>query len=161
MTWALWGVALVSCKVVLWLAEHIGWGGTQYHPCSVGQLGSSEWQSSILPLRWIYADPHHYWSASIVINLPNSVLNEVFSEPKTDTFSAIAESNGEAGDLSVKGIMDHYIAWSRAYGMDTTPHRCSSLPESREFWLHAAFFGPNKICATSPGSNVKSINIKM
>ena len=65
-------------------------------------------QSSILPLRWIYADPHHYWSASIPINLPNSVFNEAFSEPKTDAFPAIAESNGRAGDSSVKGIMDHY-----------------------------------------------------
>ena len=42
MTRALWGVALLSCKVwhlVPWLAEHIGWGGTHSHPCSVGQLG--------------------------------------------------------------------------------------------------------------------------
>ena len=64
--------------------------------------------SSILPLRWIYADPHHYWSASIAINLPNSIFNEVFSEPKTDVFPAIVESNGEAGDSSVNRIMDHY-----------------------------------------------------
>ena len=64
--------------------------------------------SSILPLRWIYADLHHYWSASISINLPNSVLNEVFSQPKTDAFPAIVWSNSEAGDSSVKGIMDHY-----------------------------------------------------
>ena len=65
-------------------------------------------QSSILPLRWIYADRHHYWSASIVTNLPNSISNEVFSELKSDAFLAIIESNSEAGDLSVKGIMDHY-----------------------------------------------------
>ena len=64
--------------------------------------------SSILPLRWTYADPHHYWSASIAINLPNNVSNEAFSEPKTDTFPAIVESNGEAEDSSVKGVMDHY-----------------------------------------------------
>jgi len=64
--------------------------------------------SSVLPLQWIYADPHHYWSASIVINLPNSIFTEAFSEPKTDAFPAIVESNSEAGDSSVKGIMDHY-----------------------------------------------------
>ena len=64
--------------------------------------------SSILPLRWIYADPHHYWAASIVINLLNSIFKEAFLEPKTDTFPAIVESNGEAGDSSVKGNMDHY-----------------------------------------------------
>ena len=40
------------------------------------------------------------------------------------------------------------IAWSRAHGMDTTLQGCSSQPESREFWLHAALFGPNKIHAT-------------
>ena len=37
----------VSCKMwhlVLWLAEHVGCGGTQSHPCSVGQLGSPEWR---------------------------------------------------------------------------------------------------------------------
>ena len=47
MTRALWVVALLSCKVwhlVPWLAEHVGWGGTQSHPCSVGQLGSPEWR---------------------------------------------------------------------------------------------------------------------
>ena len=65
-------------------------------------------ESSILPLKWIYADPHHYWSASVTINLPNSVSNEAFSEPKKNAFPAITESNGEAGDSSVKGIMDHY-----------------------------------------------------
>ena len=112
MTWALWGVALVSCKVwhlVPWLAEHVGWGGTQSHPCSVGPV-QEPWMtlSSVLPLRWTHADPHHYWSASIAINLLNNVLNEAFSEPKTDTFPAIVESNGEAEDSSVKGIMDHY-----------------------------------------------------
>ena len=64
--------------------------------------------SSILPLRWIDADPHHYWSSSMAINRPNSIFNEVFSEPKTDLFPAIVESNGEAGDSSVNGIMDHY-----------------------------------------------------
>ena len=64
--------------------------------------------SSILPLRWIYADPPHYCSASIAINLLNSVFNEAFSEPKTDAFPAIVESHSEAGDWSVKGIMDHY-----------------------------------------------------
>ena len=43
-----------------------------------------------------------------MINLPNSVFNEAFSEPKTDAFPAIVESNGETGDSSVKGIMDYY-----------------------------------------------------
>ena len=46
MTQTLCGVALVSCKVwhlVLWLAVHTGWGGTQSQPCSVGQLGCPEW----------------------------------------------------------------------------------------------------------------------
>ena len=46
MTWALWGVASLSCKawhLVPWLAQHVGWGGTQSIPCSVGQLGSPEW----------------------------------------------------------------------------------------------------------------------
>ena len=111
MTWALGGVALLSCKVwhiVPWLAEHVGWGGTQSRPCSVGQF-REPWMtySSILPLRWIYADPHHYWSAS-TINLQNNVSNDAFLESKTDTSLAIVESNSEAGDSSVKGIMDHY-----------------------------------------------------
>ena len=75
--------------------------------------------SSILPLRWIYADPPHYCSASIAINLLNSVFNEAFSEPKTDAFPAIVESNGEAGDSAV----------NRSQG-------------------NSAFFGPNKIHAT-------------
>ena len=38
MTWALCGVALLSCKVwhlVPWLAEQVGRGGTQSHSCSV------------------------------------------------------------------------------------------------------------------------------
>ena len=65
-------------------------------------------ESSILPLSWIHADPHHYWSASIAISLPNSVSNEAFSEPKTDASPAIVESNSEARDSSVKEIMDHY-----------------------------------------------------
>ena len=64
--------------------------------------------SSILPLRWIHADRHRYSSASIAIDLPNSVSNEALSEPKTDASPAIVESNGEAGDWSVKGIMGHY-----------------------------------------------------
>ena len=55
----------------------------------------------------MYADPHHYLSASIAINLLNSISNEVFSEPKTDASPATVESNSEAGDSSVKGIMDH------------------------------------------------------
>ena len=38
----------------------------------------------------------------------NSVSNEAFSEPKTDASPAITERNSEAGDSSVKGIMDHY-----------------------------------------------------
>ena len=59
-------------------------------------------------MRWIYADPRYYCSASIAINLLNSASNEAFSEPKTDAFPVITESNGEAGDSSVKGIMDHY-----------------------------------------------------
>ena len=154
MTWVLWGVALLSCKVwhlVPWLAEHVGWGGTQSHPCSVGQLGSPEWRRvafyhcSILPLRWIYADPHYYWSASIAISLLNSVSNEAFSEPKID---------GEAGDWSVKGSWTT-IAWSRAHGMDTTLHGCGSLSESREFWLHAAFFGPKKFMPPHPDQTWK------
>ena len=65
-------------------------------------------QSSILPLRWIHADPRHYCSASIAINLPNSVSNEAFSGPKTGASPAIVESNSEEGDSSVKGIMDLY-----------------------------------------------------
>ena len=112
--------------------------------------------SSILPLRQIYTDPHRYWSTSKVINLPNSVSkmnsvsNEAFSEPKT-----------VKQEIHLWRVSWTTIAWSRAHGMDTTLHGCSSLPESREFWLHAAFFGPNEIHATSPRSNVKSINIKM
>ena len=43
-----------------------------------------------------------------MINLPNSISNEAFSEPETDAAPAIIESNSEAGDSSVKGIMDHY-----------------------------------------------------
>ena len=46
MTRALWGVTPLSCKVwhlFPWLAEHVGWGGTQSCPCSIGQLGSPEW----------------------------------------------------------------------------------------------------------------------
>ena len=152
---------MVSCKVwhlVPWLAEQDGWGSTQSRPCSVGQLGSHEWHRVAFyqaPLRWIHADPHHYWSASTVIDLPNSVSNEAFSEPKTDASLAIVESNSEAGDSSVKGIMDHYCL------VQGTWHGCSIQLESREFWLHAVFFGPNKIYATSPGSNMKSIQIKM
>ena len=38
----------------------------------------------------------------------NSVSNDAFSEPKTDASPAITERNSEAGDSSVKGIMDHY-----------------------------------------------------
>ena len=39
-------------------------------------------------------------------------------------------------------------AWSWAQGTDTMLHGCSSLPESREFWLYAVFFGPKEIHAT-------------
>ena len=63
--------------------------------------------SCILPQSWIHADPHHYWSSSIVMDLPNSASNEAFSEPKTDASPAIDESNSEAGGSSMKGIMDH------------------------------------------------------
>ena len=65
----------------------------------------------------------------------NSVSNEAFSEPKTDASPAITERNSEAGDSSVKGIMDHYCL------VQGTWHGCSSQLESREFWLHAEFFG--------------------
>ena len=59
----------------------------------------------------------------------NSVSNDAFSKPKTDASPAITERNSEAGDSSVKGIMDHYSSWllhpchvpwtrrSRAHGM--------------------------------------------
>ena len=99
-------------------------------------------KSSILSLRWIYADLRHYWPASTAINLPNSVSNEVFSEPKTDASPAIVESNSEAGESSVKEIMDHCCLVQGPW------HGCSSQLESWEFWLHAAFFGPNEIHAT-------------
>ena len=159
MTWALRGVALLSRKVwhlVLWLAEHVGWGGTQSHPCSIGQFGVP-WmtESSILPLRLIYADPHHYWSASIAINLPNSISNEAFSEPPTHFLPSLKPTVKQQTRLW-RGSWTT-IAWSMAHGMDTTLHGCSSLPESREFWLHTAFFGQNEIHATSSRSNVKSI----
>ena len=94
VTWALWVVALLYCKV--W---HLG-----PHLCSVGQLGSPEW-CRIVFYHWgwymltqIFTDLH----------LLNSVSNKAFSDAKTDTFPAIVESKGEAGDSSVKGIMDHY-----------------------------------------------------
>ena len=121
--------------------------GTQSRPCSVGQF-REPWMtySSILTLWWIYADPHHYWSAS-TINLQNSVSNDAFSEPKTDTSLAIVESNSEAGDSSVKGIMDHYcLVQGTWHG-----HHAARVQQStgvKGIWLHAAFFGPNKIHAT-------------
>ena len=98
--------------------------------------------SCILPQSWIHADPHHYWSSSIVMDLPNSASNEAFSEPKTDASPAIVESNSEAGESSVKEIMDHCCLVQGPW------HGCSSQLESWEFWLHAAFFGPNEIHAT-------------
>ena len=44
------GVALLSCKVwhlVLWPVEHIGWGGAQSRPCSIGQSQMPEWRSPV------------------------------------------------------------------------------------------------------------------
>ena len=67
MTWALGGVALVSCKVwhlVRWLAEHVGWGGTQSHPCSIGQLGSPEWR------RVVFYHWGGYMLTHIITDLP-------------------------------------------------------------------------------------------
>ena len=112
MTWALWGVALLSCKVwhlVPWLAEHVGWGGTQSRPCSVGQLGSPEWR------RVAFYHWGGYMLTHIITDPPpqRSTSRTVYSmkhsqKPKTDAFPAIVESNSGAGDSSVKGIMDHY-----------------------------------------------------
>ena len=115
-------------------------------------------QSSILPLRLIHADPHHYWSASIPINLPNSVSKEAFSEPQTHFLPSLKATVKQQTHLW-RGSWTT-TAWSRAHGMDTTLHGCSSQLDSREFWLHAAFVGPNEIHATSPGSNMKSITYK-
>ena len=67
MTQALWGVALLSCKVwhlVLWLAEHVGWGGTQSCPCSVGQFGSTEWR------RVVFYHWGGYMLTHIITDLP-------------------------------------------------------------------------------------------
>ena len=106
MTWALWGVALVSCKVwhlVPWLAEHVGWGGTQSHPCSVGQLGSPEWR------RVVFYHWGGYMLTHIITDLPPQwSTSRTAYRMKRYAFPAIVESNGEAGDSSVKGTMDHY-----------------------------------------------------
>ena len=67
MTWALWGAALLSCKVwhlVPWLAQHGGWGGTQSHPCSLGQLGSPEW------CRVVFYHWGGYMLTHIITDLP-------------------------------------------------------------------------------------------
>ena len=148
MTWALWGVALVSSKVwhlVPWLAEHVGWGGTQSHPCSVGQLGSPEW-CRVVFYHW--GDPHNYWSASIVINLPNSVSNEVFSELQTDAFPAITESNGEAGDSSVKGIMYHYCLVQGAWHWHHATRGQQSTRVNSDCMLHS--LGQTKFMTPNP-----------
>ena len=84
----------------------------------------------------------------------------MFSEPKTDAFPAIVKSNGEAGDSSVKGIMDYYcLVQGTWHG-----HHAARVQQStrvKGILTACCVFGPNKIHATSPGSNVKSINIKM
>ena len=82
-----------------------------------------------------------------MLNLPNSVSNEAFSEPKTDAFPAIIESNGEAGDSSVKGIMDHYcLVQDTWHGHHTA--RVQQTTGVKGILPHAAFFGPNEIHAT-------------
>ena len=67
MTQALWGVALFSCKVwhlVPWLAEHIGRGDTQSHPCRLGQLGSPDWR------RVVFYHWGGYMLTHIITDLP-------------------------------------------------------------------------------------------
>ena len=67
MTQALWGVALFSCKVwhlVPWLAEHVGRGDTQSHPCRLGQLGSPDWR------RVVFYHWGGYMLTHIITDLP-------------------------------------------------------------------------------------------
>ena len=103
MTRALWGAALLSWKVwhlVPWLAEHVGWGGIQSRPCSVGQLGSPEWRRVVF----------YHWGGYM---LTHSLLICLHSDQPPEqriqwSVLRTQESNGDAGDSSVKGIMDHY-----------------------------------------------------
>ena len=57
-------VVLQSVHLVPWLAQHVGWGGTQSHPCSVGQLGSPEW------CRVIFYHWGGYMLTNIITDLP-------------------------------------------------------------------------------------------
>ena len=50
--------------LVPWLAEHVGWGGTQSRPCSVDQLGSPEWR------RVIFYHWGGYMLTHIITDLP-------------------------------------------------------------------------------------------
>ena len=111
MTRALWGVALLSWKVwhlIPWLAEHLGWGDIQSRPCSVGQLGSLEWCRVVSTI-----EVDTCWPTSLLICLhsdqpPKQHIQWSSLRTWDRPFPAVIESNGEAGDSSVKGIMDHY-----------------------------------------------------
>ena len=87
------------------------------------------------------------------MDLPNSASNEAFSvsEPKID---------GEARDWSVMGIMDHYcLVQGTWHG-----HHAARVQQSTgvKGILTACYvLWAKEIHATSPGSNVKSVNIKM
>ena len=151
MTQALWGVALLSCKVwhlVLWLAEHVGWGGTQSCPCSVGQFGSTEWR------RVVFYHWGGYMLTHIITDLPPWQTTSQTPYPmkcsqnlRQTHFLPLLKATVKQETCLWKGSWTT-TAWSRARGMDTTLHGCSSQLESSEFWLHAVFFGPNKIHAT-------------
>ena len=151
MTWALGGVALVSCKVwhlVPWLAEHVGWGGTQSGPCSIGQLGSPEW------CRVVFYHWGGYMLTHIIADLPPQWSTSRTAYPMKHSQNLRQTHLLPSLKATVKQETHLWrgswttTAWSRAHGMDTTLHGCSSQPESWEFSMHAAFFGPNKIHAT-------------
>ena len=92
--------------LVPWLAEHIGWGGTQSHPYSVGQLGSPEWW------RVVFYQWGGYMLTHVITDLPPQLSTFRTAYPTKCSQNlrqtAIVESNSEAGDLFVNGIMDHY-----------------------------------------------------
>jgi len=134
MIQALWGVALLSCKVwhlVQWLAEHVGWVGIQSLPCSVGQLGSPEWRRVVF----------YHWGGYMLTHIITDLLSQ---QSTSQTAYPMKHSQNlrqthllPSLKATVKQETQQWrgswttTAWSRTHGTDTTLHGWSSQPESK------------------------------
>ena len=94
------------------------------------------------------------WPTSLLICLLNSVSNEAFSESQSDAFPAIVESNSEAWDSSVKGIMDHCcLVQGTWHGHHAAQLQQSTSQGNSGCMLHS--FGQTKFMPPNPDQTWK------